>query len=113
MCVEVSHHGGHGGIGNGLGIAPGVALQRPAHAFTLFSAEAHRAFSVQAEVHLVQVAGAQGRRFIFDAVVGTVVHLDGAGTCRQRRGGQQTQHTHQHKQHSRHAGEGEADFLHK
>ena len=94
-------------------MAPGLALQRPAHALALFSAETNRIFVVVVKCHLVEVARPQAGRNIGHAVVGTVLHLDGAGVCRQRRGGQQAQHTHQHKQQGRHAGEGETDFLHK
>ena len=35
---------------------------------------------------------------LFGPAVSTVIHFDSAGVRRQRRGGQQTQHTHQHKQ---------------
>ena len=56
MGVEVSHHGLYSGVGNGLGIAPGMAFQRPAHALALFSAEAHCAFAIIVEVHLVHIA---------------------------------------------------------
>ena len=110
--VEKGHHGLDGGIGNGLGITPRVALQGPAHALAFLGAEAHGTLSIKPKVHLVEMAGAQSRGFIFDPVMSTVVHLDGAGACRQRRGRQQAQDTHQHQQHSRYAGEGEPDFFH-
>ena len=83
MGIEIGHHGTHGGVVDGLGLAPGLALQRPAHAFALFGAEAHGALSVEAEVHLVEMALAQGRGIIFDPVVGAVIHLNGI-----RRGGE-------------------------
>ena len=112
MSVEVGHHRLDGGIGDGFGIAPCVAFQRPAHAFALFGAKAHCAFAIVVKVHLVQVAHAKGRRIVLGPAVSTIIHFDGAGIRCQCRGGQQTQHTHQHQQQSCHAGEHGIGFLH-
>jgi len=104
MGVVVGHHGLYGRVSDGLGIAPGLPLQGPAHAFPVLGAEADGAFLVVIEGHLMEPAGPQAGRLIVDAVVSAVLHLDGAGgVCRQRGGGQQTQHTDQHQQHGDHS----------
>ncbi|CAN3988500.1 purine-nucleoside phosphorylase, partial [Dysosmobacter welbionis] len=104
MGVVVGHHGLYGRVGDGLGVPPGLPLQGPAHALTVFGAETDGAFLVVIKGHLMEQAGPQAGRLIVDAVVGAVFHLDGAGgVCRQRGGGQQTQHTDQHQQHGDHS----------
>ena len=113
MGIVVGHHGLHGRVGDGLGVAPGLALQGPAHAFPVLGTEADSAFLVVIEGHLMEPAGPQAGRFIVDAIVGAVLQLDRAGGVRrQRRGGQQAQHTHQHEQQGRHTGE-KTVFLHQ
>ena len=113
MGVVVGHHGLHGRVGDGLGVAPGLALQGPAHAFPVLGTEADSAFLVVIEGHLMEPAGPQAGRFIVDAIVGAVLQLDRAGGVRrQRRGGQQAQHTHKHEQQGRHTGE-KTVFLHQ
>ena len=104
MGVVVCHHGLYSGVSDGFGIAPGLPLQGPAHAFPVLGAEADGAFLVVIEGHLMEPAGPQAGRLIVDAVVGAVLHLDGAGGVRcQCGGGQQAQHTGQHQHHGDHS----------
>ena len=113
MGVKIGHHGLDRGVGNGLGIAPGVALQGPAHPFSFFGTEAHGAFAVVVEVHLVHIALAQSRGVVLGPAVSAIIHFDGGRVGGESRCGQQAQHTHQHEQQSRHAGECGIGFSHK
>ena len=110
--IEIGHHGGYGRVRNGLGAAPGMALQRPAHTLALFSTEAHCTLSVQAEVHLVEVTGSQAGRHIGNAVVGTVIHLDRVRAGCEGCGGEQSQQTDQHQQSRDQAVMREVEFFH-
>ena len=112
MGIEVGHHRFDRRIRDRFGIAPCVALQRPPHPFALFSAEAHRTFSVEAKVHLVHITLAQSRGFILGSAVSTVIHLDGILCGGESCAGEQAQHADQGQQSRDQAGSGEMELFH-
>ena len=54
MCVVIRHHLLHGGVRDLMGVAPGLAKERIAHALALFTAEADGVGTCNVVIHLVQ-----------------------------------------------------------